>query len=205
MTKKLPLLTKHMLEKLYLSGKSMSEISNILNCSPHKITYWFRKYGIKRRTRSEANYLKYNPNGDPFKIKNDLAHDENFLKGLGLGIYWGEGSKTTRHSLRVSNTDPGIIITFRKFLTVICNLRINKITYSIVCFNDVNPKVARNFWSKELKILPDKFGKITTIPKQGKGNYKRKSQFGVCTIQVSNIKLRDWMMKQLNILEDMPS
>ena len=118
--------------------------------------------------------------------------------GLGLGIYWGEGSKKSKYSLRVANTDVGIIKTFRKFLLDICGVRKNKITFSIVCFNDVDPDNSRNFWAKELGILPEKFGKITVIPKQGKGTYKKKSLYGVCTIQVSNIKLRNWMMQELD-------
>jgi hypothetical protein len=162
------------------------------------------KYGIERRSRSDANYMKYNPNGDPFKIKTHLNNEERFLRGLGLGIYWGEGTKTSKYSVRVANTDVGIIKKFREFLLIICGLKLNKITYSLICFNDANPIVARNYWSKELGILPEKFGKITIIPKQGKGTYKHKSLCGVCTIQASNIKLRSWMMDQLKVLQNKP-
>jgi hypothetical protein len=197
-------MNKTKLEKLYRSGKSMFEMSQKYKCSIHKVAYWMNKYGIARRTRSEANYLKYNPNGDPFTIKTKLNDEEQFLKGLGLGIYWGEGTKTSEHSLRVANTDAGIIRTFRKFLLEICNLREDKITYSLICFNDADPNIARNHWSKELGILPHKFGKITIIPKQGKGTYKKKSLFGVCTIQASNIKLRNWLIGELGILKDKP-
>ncbi len=196
--------SKENLERLYKSGKSISEIGIALGCSQHKIAYWLSKHGIARRNRSDANYLKYNPDGDPFKIKHNLSPNEMFLYGLGLGIYWGEGTKTSKYSLRVSNTDVGIIKTFREFLLNICSLRKNKITYSIVSFNDIDPNVARGYWSKELGILPEKFGKITIIPKQGKGTYKRKSAFGVCTLQVSNIKLREWMMVELDALKKLP-
>ena len=193
---------KNELRRLYTEGRSMLEISEKYGCSMHKVAYWMKKYQIPRRSRSEANYLKYNPDGDPFKIKTNLTLEEQLLKGIGLGIYWGEGAKTNKYSLRVANTDAGIIRTFRQFLLKICGLKKGKATYSLVCFNDVNPDTARNYWSKELGILPDKFGKITIIPKQGKGTYKKKSKFGVCTIQVSNIKLRNWMMKELKFLRN---
>lgn len=195
---------KENLEELYKSGKSMAEIGIYLGCSQHKVAYWLSKHKIPRRNRSDANYLKYNPDGDPFKIKHDLSSSEMFLYGLGLGIYWGEGAKTNIHSLRVSNTDVEIIKTFRQFLLNICGLRQNKITYSIVSFNDIDPEVARGYWSKELGILPEKFGKITIISKQGKGTYKKKSTFGVCTLQVSNIKLKKWMMGELEVLKKLP-
>lgn len=195
---------KDLLQRLYKSGKSMAEIAKDCGCSVHKVSYWMNKFGILKRSRSEANYLKYNPNGDPFDIKTDLSPKEEFLRGLGLGIYWGEGSKTSDHSLRVANTDVGIIKTFREFLLKICRLNERKITYSLICFNNANPKVAAKYWSKELGILPDKFGKITIIPKQGKGTYKHKSLYGVCTIQASNIKLRNWLINELEILKNKP-
>jgi len=179
----------------------MYEISKIYKCSVHKIAYWMRKFGIERRSRSEANYLKYNPYGNPFKIKANLNAQDLFLKGLGLGIYWGEGAKTNKYSLRVANTDPGVIRAFRRFLFEICGVRADKISYSLICFNDSDPILSKSHWSEELGILPEKFGKITIIPKQGKGNYKKKSMFGVCTINVSNIKLRDWLIGELESLK----
>ena len=180
----------------------MSEIAQLMEYSLHKVAYWMGKYNIKRRSRSDASYIKHNPNGDPFKIKHSLTTNEKFLLGLGIGIYWGEGTKTSIHSLRVANTDPGILRSFKKFLIDICQLKIDKISYSIICFNDTEPETAREYWSQEMMILPEKFGKITQIPKQGKGTYKRKSKYGVCTLQASNIKLRSWVMSQIEKIRD---
>lgn len=175
----------------------MAEIAQIYNCSVHKIQYWMSRYGIKRRSWSEATYVKRNPNGDPFRIKDKLTPQEQYLLGLGIGIYWGEGEKVTPHQIRVSNTDPRVLRTFVTFLLNICNLRKEKITYSIVCFNDTRPETARSHWARELKISPYKFGKITQIPTQGKGTYRKKSRFGVCCAQASNIKLKKWLMNQI--------
>jgi len=47
---------KEFIEKLYLEGLSLSEISQKLHI---KAKYWFRKFGIKRRSRSEALKLAY--------------------------------------------------------------------------------------------------------------------------------------------------
>lgn len=185
------------LKKQYFRGKSMAEIAQMNNCSIHKVVYWMDKYEIKRRSWSEATYVKRNPRGDPFRVKERLTAHEKFLLGLGMGIYWGEGDKVTRNQIRVSNTDPRVLKTFVVFLRKICQLKKRKITYSIICFNDTNPDTARNFWARELKISPEKFGKITQIPTQGKGTYRRKSKFGVCSAQASNIKLKRWLMNQI--------
>jgi len=194
-------ITKEELIKLYSSGKSMWEISQSLSCSVHKITYWMTKYDIKKRSRSDAMYLKLNPNGDPFKIANNINSVDNFLFGLGLGIYWGEGNKSDKHSVRVTNTDPKIILTFQKFLRVICNVLNDKMRYSLICFNDSSPETISKHWAKLIKIPIEKFGKIVQVPPQGKGTYKHKSEFGVCSINVSNIKLKSWIIGQISKIQ----
>jgi len=182
----------------------MAEIAKKSNCSINKVTYWMSKHGIKRRSRSEAGYIKLNPEGDPFLIKKNLTKEEKFLYGLGLGIYWGEGEKASRNTVRVANTDPYLIIAFKKFLLEICQLKEQKLTYSIVCFNDTSPENAKNYWSKILKTSKEKFGKIVQVSIQGKGKYKRKSEFGVCTVTASNIKLKAWIMDEIETLKQMP-
>ena len=192
--------SKKHLEKLYNNGRSMAEIARELNCSIHKVVYWMEKYGIKRRSLSEATYLKANPNGDPFKIKNNINAKEMFLYGLGIGIYWGEGDKRSKNALRVANTDPYVIKTFTKFLLNICGLEKRKLLYNLISFNDSNPEEARIFWAKELETSPEKFGKIVQIPSQGKGTYKKKSKYGVCIVIVCNMKLKAWIMKEIQAI-----
>ncbi len=156
-----------------------------------------QKYQIARRSRSDAAYIQANPTGDPFKIKTTLSLEESKLFGIGLGIYWGEGEKVSKHYVRVANTDSKLIKTFRKFLRDICQLEERKISYSIICFNDSNINKVKTYWSNQLSVFPEKFGKIVQIPTQGKGTYKRKSEFGVCTITASNMKLKSWIMKEI--------
>lgn len=175
----------------------MFEISQILNCSPHKVVYWMNKYTIVRRSLSDAMYSRLNPNGDPFLIKSLLSNDEMYLYGLGIGIYWGEGEKVSKNALRVANSDPFVLIVFSKFLQEICSVQKEKMRYSLICFNDSDPKEVKNYWAKMLEISEEKFGKIVVIPKQGKGTYRRKSLYGVCTLTVSNTKLKVWIMSKI--------
>lgn len=189
---------KEKLERLYKSGLSMMEMARKLGCSPRGIGYWMNKYNIPRRSRSEANYIKYNPRGDPFKIKSKLNKNDILLKGLGLGLYWGEGDKSSNNTqVRISNTDPSLIKKFKEFLIKICGVKKKKFGYSLVIFNDGNKKEAIKFWTKHLKIKRSQLGKIIIIPSQGKGTYKKKSQFGVLTITVSNKKLKEKVLKQI--------
>jgi len=198
------MIEKSLLLAKYKSGLSMGQIAKELHYCPHTIVYWMRKHHIERRSRSDAAYIQANPKGNPFHITYPKTANEHFLYGLGLGIYWGEGTKATNFAVRVTNSDPGIIRTFRTFLHTICHVDTTRIRYSIVTFNDSSPNAAKSYWAKELEISPDKFGKIVQIPTQGKGTYKRKSLFGICTITVSNTKLKTWIMDELKKIKNKP-
>src|SRR3989338_2509593 len=73
--------------------KSAQEIANILRCSAHKVNYAMEKFQIQKRSISEAIYVKNNPNGDPFKFRKPRTLREAILFGMGMGLYWGEGTK----------------------------------------------------------------------------------------------------------------
>lgn len=194
------MIAKSLLTSKYKSGLSMPQIAKELHCSVNKIVYWMRKHHITRRSHSESAYIQLNPNGDPFTLKTHLTRKELFLFGIAIGIYLGEGNKVEKHSLRVSNTDPHILHLFLQFLKQICQFDSNRISYSIVAFNDSNIQTVRSYWANQFNIAPEKFGKITQIPPQGKGTYRHKSQFGVCTVQANNIKLTTWFRKQVQNL-----
>lgn len=190
-------ISKDILIQLYQNKLSMMEISKKLNCSLNKISYWMHKYKIPRRKISNALYIKNNPLGNPYKIKKIKLDNYSFLLGLGLGIYWGEGNKADKYSIRVGTSDPNMILTFRHFLITICSVKNEKFHYSLMCFKDTNPNTAAEFWAKKLKIKKIQLGKITQIASMGKGTYKKISKNGVCTIYVYNIKLKKWLMAEL--------
>lgn len=103
-------LDKKTLFYLYFDKKlSMAQIAKRLNISNSKIEYWMNKYKLKRRSISEAIYVKSNPKGNPFKIKQVNNKKGIYLKALGIGLYWGEGTKANKHSVRISNSNPEFI------------------------------------------------------------------------------------------------
>ena len=81
------MIDKKFLETLYINeGLSMMEIAKKLDCSPNKIVYWMSKYDIKRRSISDSDYRRCNPNGDPFNIKHIETIQDAELLGMGLGL-----------------------------------------------------------------------------------------------------------------------
>ncbi len=186
---------KEQLEQLYLREHlSMAEIAEALNCSVNKVVYWMNRHAIPRRHRDEASYVKHNPEGDPFKIKNLETDDERALFHLGVGLYIGEGTKS-RHRVSISNADPQVIRAFLRFLRQICQVEEKKIFAWLNIFDDVNLEEAQAYWEQVTGLPRTQFYK--PIVRSGKkGSYQTKSRYGTLTVGVSNTKLanqiREW-------------
>ena len=61
-------------------------------------------------------YIRYNPKGDPFAFKLPKNGADWKLFGLGIGLYWGEGNKRNKNSIRLGNVDPRLIRAYMLFL-----------------------------------------------------------------------------------------
>ena len=196
------MITKGQLERLYSKGFSMMEIAKKIGCSNSGVKYLAEKYNIPRRSRSEANYLKYNPTGNPFKIKELKTKKDIELFNLGIGLFLGEGTKKNKFNVVLANSDPQILQLFLKFLRKICGVKERKIKAALNIFDDIDSKEAVNFWSKMTKIPMDRFNTITIRKSKG-GTYKNKSRWGTLTVYVPNIKLKtimnEWCKNALNV------
>ena len=191
---------KEKIKKLYRKGFSMMEISQKLGYSYNAVVYWMKKLKIPCRSVSDALYQKLNPKGDPFNIKKNLTPEDQRLFGLGMGIYWGEGNKLNKHSVRLGNSDPKLIKLFRDFLIKICGVKKEKFLYNLLLFNDASKNKALSFWNKELGLASGQIKSVTSLKPRGKGTYKKKSMTGVLTIEVGNVKLKKEIDKMLEAL-----
>ena len=178
-------------------GKSMQEIADILGCSLHKVAYWMEKHEIKSRSRSDATYLKRNPDGDPFKLIPPKNLKDSELFGLGLGLYWGEGTKASKDSIRLGNTDPFLIKKFMDFLIRFFSIEKNDMHFGLQIFTDINSSKAMDFWIKKLKIKRSQFYKPIVTKSGSIGTYRKKSEFGVLTVMYHNKKLRNLLVSML--------
>ena len=190
---------KEKLSKYYFKeNKSISEIAKLLGRSENGINYWMKKYGLKKRSISEAVYLKNNPNGDPFKVKKPDSLYLAELKGMGLGLYWGEGNKRNKNSVKLTNTDVGLINKFIEFLVRILGIAKDDIKFSLQVYNDVDPEEARRYWINKLDIKASQFYKTVWFTKSDKsGTYKEKNKHGVVIIYYHNTKLRNVLVNML--------
>lgn len=192
------MLIKEELERFYfVEGHSMQQTAEKFNCSVNKVVYWMDRYKLARRTRSDANYLLYNPNGDPFQYKKPDTPYLQILYGMGLGIYWGEGTKANKNSVRVGNTDVYLIQTFLEFLIKIYSIDQSKLRFSLQLFDDIDPDEALEYWISNLGYVSNQFSKPHITKSIRKGTYGKRSKYGVLTLHFHNTKLRNILIDSL--------
>lgn len=192
------ILPKKALEEWYvLKGMSMKQIADKNKCSINKVRYWLDKYQMKRRTISGAIYQWHNPKGDPFLYSPPKTKKDYELFGIGIGIYWGEGTKASKVSIRLGNTDPALLCTFLAFLERFFTIARTDCMFGLQLFNDLQEEEALDFWMKKLKIHRLQFYKVTVTPSVSQGTYRRKNRYGVLTIYYNNRKARDVLMQLL--------
>lgn len=197
------MIKKNLLKERYIrKKKSMQEIANELDCSLHKVAYWMEKHKVPRRSWSEATYVKHNPDGDPFSFEAPRTIEQAMLMGLGLGLYWGEGTRSNKLSVRLGNTDPALVRKFVEFLEKIYTIDKKDLKFGLQIFSDIHPEKALRYWMKELDVTRDQFQKkVVVTPSRGKGTYRKKLEYGVLTVYYHNMKLRSALEKELRKLQ----
>lgn len=186
------MIAEEVLLNLYNVNKfSMQEIAIKLGHSSHKVCYWMDKYGIKRRTISDAVYTRSNPLGDPFRVVPIKTQEQARLMGMGLGLYWGEGNKANIYSVRLGNTDPELIKTFILFLEELFAIDTSKLRFSLQIFSDTTPETAISYWQSKIGFSMKQLGKVIVTKSGSIGTYRNKNMFGVMTVYFHNKKLRD--------------
>ncbi|MEY4747204.1 MAG: hypothetical protein RLZZ416_253 [Candidatus Parcubacteria bacterium] len=179
--------------KLYQEKKlSVSTIAKQLKCSQHQVNYWLSKFKIPKRSISDALYEMWNPAGDPFKVSFPRTINEAILYGIGIGLYWGEGTKANRGSIRLGNSDPKLISIFIQFLVKCYGIQTKKLRFGLQIFGDMNKTEAIRYWMRLLRAPRQQFlPTIVVTPHRGIGNYRRKTRYGILTVYFNNKKLRD--------------
>jgi hypothetical protein len=125
--------------------------------------------------------------------------EEAKLYGLGMGLYWGEGTKKSKHSIRLGNSDPRLIKKFLIFLRYFYQIDERKLRFGLQIFGDMDKKRVLSLWTRSLGVSKEKFfPTVIVTPYRGVGNYRQKTQHGVVTIHFSNRKLRDIIVSAID-------
>ena len=192
------MITKQTLEDLYIANQlSVSTIAKQLSCSQGSVNYWLAKHGIEKRSISDAIYIKHNPLGDPFTIPSINTIDKARLYGLGIGLYWGEGTKANKHSVRLGNSDPELLRVFIRFLVELYGVKKEDMRFGLQLFSDIDKDEALGFWCQKLGVSQKQFYKPYVSISGSLGTYRAKSTYGVVTLYYHNKRLRDTIASAL--------
>ncbi len=193
-------------ECLYLeyekNCRSAAEIAAKYHVSVGQVNYWLTRYRIRKRSISDAAYAKWNPSGNPFVFVPPKTLRDAYLFGLGIGLYWGEGTKRSRASVRLGNSDPHLISAFVTFLSCCYGIDKRKLRFGLQVFGDMDAERTRRFWVRFLGVPVSAFYKTVVTPHRGVGTYKRKTAHGVMTVYFNNTRLRDILVGTIAQLSD---
>ncbi len=122
--------------------------------------------------------------------KKDFTHiSQEYLKLIGIILYWGEGGKTNRGMVRLANSDPAVIKIMMRFLREVCLVPEKKFRGHIHTFDNADVEKTERHWSKISGIPRSQFYK-TYIKQSIASLHKRKTlPFGTFDICVCDTKL----------------
>ena len=155
---------------------------------PFSIGCLMNKFGLKRRTPSEAVYNYFNKE-ECFKVQKPLRNTE-LLKNVALTLYWCEGTGDRKDAKRnttlaFTNTDKAMLKIWIKFLLEICGLDQKKIRVRLYLHKNQIGDSLKKYWSKELSVPLGQFENVSYTKKDSTQEHYK----GTVKIKVHNSKL----------------
>lgn len=204
-------------------GKTYSEIRRIVHVPKSTLSDWLSKYPltkeqifileknrkrnkdlsiekviqtkrIKREKRLAKTYIDQKKNLLP------LSSKEIYL--VGLFLYWGEGSKSLKGAVSLSNTDPRVIKFFLFWLKRGLRIPRKKIRVLVHLYEDMDKNGELNYWSKELNIPRVQFTK-PYIKKSKRLDIDQKGfGHGTCNVGVCDVRLKEEIIEGIQAISD---
>lgn len=191
------------------SGKSYSQIKEILKVSKSTLSLWLKDYPLSQarirelRDNNEQrieNYCQTRRRKKEERLSKCLKEEEKIIFPInekelyiaGLFLYWGEGSKTRCVELALSNTNPAVIKFFIYWLTSSLKVPKERLTVRLHLYKDMDINSEFKYWSKKIDIPIKQFKKpyvkdtsLINI------NYKGGFGHGTCNLRVGNARLSE--------------
>jgi len=194
--------------ELRKQGKSMNYISTFLKVSKSSISLWVRDVVLTDLQKSKISQNGRNVESIEKRRKNRLFNEEQKrnritneakedfksislreLKLIGIILYLGEGGKTRRNIVRISNSDPDIIKIMMRFFREICSVRESKFAGHIHTFLHNDLKNTEKYWSEITGIPVDQFYKTYTKTSSASLKKRNTLPFGTFDIYICDTKL----------------
>src|SRR3989344_4041694 len=143
-------------------GNSIRDVEISLGIPRSTLSGWFKSVELTHRQK--------------INLKN--RHKENLIKAREKAIIWHNNQKINR-----------IMDAERKADTLLLKIKINKIAFYLHLRSDQNPRYMKKYWSVELNVPIERFGKVSidkrTLKTKTYSHYK-----GVCVINCGNVAIQ---------------
>ena len=185
-------------------GASLGKIAKRLEISKSTASLWLRD---SKLTDQQRRSLLKRPNAGSGSRELALKRTERWqleavtfwqkhkneaLFLLGIGLYWGEGSRTQK-CLGISNNDPGLLRVWTSWCK--CYLpRGVKQTVRILAHGDVNASRARRYWARATGYPVAKH--VTRLPTRGTKKPKKLAPYGTAVVRLGKGSA-EWCTKML--------
>ena len=199
---------------------SYSQIKQAIGVSKSTLSGWLKDYPLSKeridelRGKSERRIERYRETMrkkrekrllDIYEKERDyilpLSEKEVFI--FGLGLYWGEGSKTRNASLSLSNTDPSIVKFFIFWLNKTFGIPKQKLRINLQLYKDMDIKKELLFWENTLGLARSQFNKLYIKESSVKAiNHKGGFGHGTCNVAIGNIKLSEKILMAIKAISD---
>lgn len=215
---------RHQAEELRTQGYSYKLIEEKLGISRSTMSYWFKdkpftpnkevlarmkngpaKVGIQRHNSRVEEIKRQRERG--IKEVGSLSKRDLWL--LGIGIYVGEGAKSTE-IIRVSNADPVVIRLAVRWFQDACGLTQDNLTIRLHLYPDNNEDVCMRYWQDITGLAHKNFRRSTIDTRKDKQKAKvRRLPYGTAHITVLSNgdpekgrrlfrRINGWMIGALN-------
>lgn len=196
-------------------GMSVRDITNKVNAAKSSVSRWVRdvkltkkqkkhlkekshsQFVIEKRRKTRIKNEKQKRQKIINKAKkeiNNISEKELFL--IGISLYWGEGGKTQRGLVRLTNSDSRLIKVMMKFFRDICEVPEDKFRGHIHLHPHLNKNKAENYWSNISGIPKKQFFKTSQQHNKSSKNKKDSLPLGTFTIYVCDtelfLKIKGW-------------
>jgi hypothetical protein len=135
------------------------------------------------RQQSQADGRAVARHGDPLHL-------------AGCMLYWAEGTKA-RNTVQFVNSDPRMLVLFRRFLTEALAIEIDEIIMSLNVYtnNGISIEEIEAYWLDLLALPRSSLRKHTVnhMPTSSSGRARNKLPYGVCTLRVQST----WMVQHI--------
>jgi len=205
-------------KKLRKQGWSMNDIQRELNVSKSSVSRWVRDICLSKQQKKKLNRKGFSKEAiekrretrlKNERIKRQIIIDKaksdiqilskKDLKIIGISLYWGEGSKTQRGMVRISNSDPKIITLSMVFFRKICEVPEDKFRGRLYIHSHFKIKKAEKFWSDLTKIPLSQFHKTHIKRSIASKNKRHTIPLGTFEIYIGNthlfLKIKGWTEK----------